>query len=118
MRIILATADRDLRLAIELLLSEKPGIMVVGAVSETEGLIALVMSTCPDLVLVDLDLTGQPFDEALSKMKSFKCGTRFVAMGKYPELKAYAVKSGADDYVTKGDPPETLLAAVQEIQTE
>lgn len=86
--------------------------------SETEGLIALVKSSCPDLVLVDLDLTGRPVDEALSEMKSFKRGARFVAMGKYPGLKAHAVKSGADVYVIKGDPPETILAAVQEIQTQ
>ena len=118
MRIILATADRDLRLAIELLMSDEPGLKVVGVASEIEGLISLVKSSCPDLVLVDLDLTGRPVDEAISEMKSFKCGARFVAMGKYPDLKAHAVKSGADVYVTKGDPPETLLAAVQEIQTE
>jgi len=118
MRIILATADRDLRLAIELLMSDEPGLKVVGVASETEGLIALVKSSSPDLVLLDLDLAGRPVDEVLSEMKSFKCGARFVALGKYPGLKAYAVKSGADVYVTKGDPPETILAAVQEIQTQ
>jgi len=118
MRIILAIADRDLRLAIELLLSDEPGIEVVGAASETEGLIALVKSTCPDFVLVDLDLTGRMVDDALGEMKSFKYRTVFVAMGKYPELKAFAVKSGADVYVTIGDPPENLLAAIREFQPE
>jgi len=118
MRIILATANRDFRLAIELLLSNEPGINVVGVASETEGLIALVKSSYPDLVLVDLDLAGRPVDEVLVEMKSFKCGARFVAMGKYPGLKAYAVKSGADVYVSKGDPPENLLAAIRGFQPE
>ena len=118
MRIIMATADRDLRLAIELLLSNEPGINVVGVASETEGLIALVKFTCADLVLMDLDLTGRPVDDALGEMKSFKCQTIFVAMGKYPRLKDYAVKSGADVYFAKGDPPENLLAAIRGFHPE
>ena len=53
MHVLLASQDPNLRLAFELLLHEEPGLIIVGAVSETEGLIALVRTTCPDLALVD-----------------------------------------------------------------
>ena len=118
MRIVLATADRDLRLAIELMFSSEPGLDVVGVASEASGLLALVNSTCPNLILIDMDLTGLTFNELLSQIFTLECRAKIVVLGKYPGLKRIALEFGAHRYVAKGDPPETLLTAVREYQTE
>ena len=51
---LLAIHSPDLRLAVDLLLREEPGINVIGVASETEGLMALLRTTQPDLILLQL----------------------------------------------------------------
>ena len=51
MDIVLASQEYDLRLALEMLFREEPGAAVVGTASESEGLLALIQSTRPNLVL-------------------------------------------------------------------
>jgi DNA-binding NarL/FixJ family response regulator len=112
MRIILAIGEMDLRLAIGLLLSEEPGLNIVGSASDTEGLLAMAKTNCPDLVLLDWELPGRAVIEVVNDIKSLECYPKLVVLGTQPELKGAALNAGADDYVCSGDPPEHLLAAV------
>ena len=114
MRIVLATGETDLRLSIELLLSEQPGLKILGGASDTEGFLALVKSTCPDLALLDWDLPGRPVEEILGEIKQFKQHPKLIVLGARARSRAKALESGADDYVVKGKPPEFLLSAVKQ----
>ena len=96
MRILLATCETDLRLSMELLLSEQPGIKILGSASDTEGFIALVKSTCPDLALLDWDLPGRPVEEVLSLIKLFEVPPKLIVLGKHPDSKKTALQAGAD----------------------
>ena len=111
MRIVLATRDTDLRLSLELLLSEEPGVKILGGASDSEGFFALVESTCPDLVLLDWNLPGRPVKEVLDQTKLLKVQPKIIVLGKNPDLKNEALQAGAGAYVDKGEPPERLLAA-------
>ena len=115
MRILLATCETDLRLSMELLLSEQPGIKILGSASDTEGFIALVKSTCPDLALLDWDLPGRPVEEVLNLIKLFEVPPKLIVLGKHPDSKKTALQAGADAYVDKGDPPENLLAVFKHL---
>jgi DNA-binding NarL/FixJ family response regulator len=118
MRIVLATGDTDLRLSIELLLSEEPGVKILGGASDTEGFLALVESTCPDLVLLDWDLPGRPVEEVLGQTKLFQVQPKLIVLGRHPGSKEEALGAGADAYVDKGDPPEKLLAAFKHLNSK
>ena len=113
MYVLLAIQDPDLRLAMELLLHEQPGFSIVGVTSEAQGMLALARVTCPELVLLDWNLPGPPVNQALAEMKSTETPPRFVVLGKRAEDERCALEAGADAFVVKGSPPETLLAALR-----
>jgi DNA-binding NarL/FixJ family response regulator len=118
MDIVLASQERDLRLALELLLREEPGAYVVGTASHAEALLALVRSACPDLVLLDWDLPGGPLTEVLGQVKSADCIPKIIILGKDPDAAEEALAAGADAFVIKGDPPRQLLAALRQVSSQ
>jgi DNA-binding NarL/FixJ family response regulator len=110
MFVLPATEHPDLRLSIELLLSEEPGVTIVGAASETEGLLALIRSSNPDIVILDWDLPGRPVARLLAEARASDSQVRFIVLCPQPEVQEQARQAGADAYVVKGSPPEQLLA--------
>ena len=115
MNILLAVEQANLRLAIELLLNEEPGVKVVGEASESEGLRALIMTTQPDLAILDSDLPGQSFTELLAEIKAQDDAPRLIVLARDPGNRQRVLEAGADAFVVKGDPPEKLIAAFREV---
>lgn len=113
MRILLAVGDTDLRLSLELLLSEEPGIRIAGSVIDTRSLLALVNSIVPDLLLLDLDLPGCPIQDALREIQTLPRQPKIIVLGRQSRSKESALQAGVDFYLTKGDPPEHLLAGIR-----
>lgn len=118
MNVLLATKHPDLRLSIELLLSQEPGVAIVGTASETEGLLALIKSTSPDIVILDWDLPGRPVAKLLSKKSISRDRTRFIVLCTWPELKDQVRQAGADVCLVKGDAPDELLTVFQQTRNE
>lgn len=117
MYVLLATKDPDLRLAIELLLHEEPGLTVVGAVSETRGLTALVDTTRPDLVVVDWDLPGRPLSAVLAEINATPRAPKVIVLGGHSTDRTRVLEAGAHAYVVKGERPDELRAALREVVT-
>jgi DNA-binding NarL/FixJ family response regulator len=114
MRVLLATPDTDLRLSIELLLSEEPGVVIAGVASETEGLLALITSTKPDIVILDWDLPDRPPADRLFQASQLKSRPRFIVLGSSLAAQEETQQAGAMALVVKGEPPEQLLAVYQQ----
>lgn len=114
MNVVLAVRYASARLALELALSEEPGVTVVGAASETEGMLALARAAQPDLVLLEWGLPGRPAPDVLAESQAFTCPIRFLVLGRDPRLKPRALQAGACAFVLVGDPPELLLAALRQ----
>ena len=112
MRILLAVGDTDLRLSLELLLSEEPGVIIAGSVIDASGLLALIKSSCPDLVLLDWELPKCPIQSVLDEIKSLDCQPNIIVLGRLSSSEEAALRAGADVYLTKGDPPEHLQVAI------
>ena len=111
MRIVIATGDTDLRLAIQLMLSEEPGLKIIGSASECDGLNALVKSTFPDSVLLDWSLLGCTIESVLQEIKTNAANpdVKVIVISRHHRVRDKALISGADDFVVIGDPPEKLL---------
>ncbi len=118
MKILLAVADTNLRLSLELILSEEPSVIVAGTASEAQGLSALIKSTQPALVLLDWNLPGRPLSTIIAETNRRANATKFIALGSSPAGKEQALAAGADAFVVKGDPPEQLLAAFRAIRKQ
>lgn len=118
MRIVIATGDTDLRLAIQLMLSEEPGIKIIGSASDCDGLNALIISTHPDSVVLDWSLPGCLIEEVLQDLKAIMPELALIIIGQQPKMKETAMQSGADEFVVIGDPPEKLLEVFQTLDVD
>jgi DNA-binding NarL/FixJ family response regulator len=132
MHIFLADDQPGVRSALRLLLEQEPGLHVVGEAAETETLLTGVQETQPDLLLLDWELParrslahlvdppGTEADDARRRLLTLLhalCPNLFViALSCGPEARQQALAAGADAFVSKGDPPEHLLATVTRFQ--
>lgn len=114
MNVVLALGHADARLVLELALSDEPGVTVVGTASETVGMLALIQTARPDLVLVEWDLPGWPLPAVLAVARSLPRRVHVVVLGRDPQQHQPALHAGARAFVLVGDPPEFLLAAVRQ----
>jgi DNA-binding NarL/FixJ family response regulator len=118
MRLLLATAQPDLRLSLELLLSEQPGVEIVGAASESDGLVALTRTTNPDLVVTEWDLPGRAMANTITELHHFRHPPVVLLLigdiGSNEEI----IESGADAVIAKGSPPDHLLTVIKQLQRQ
>ena len=113
MRVLLADDQAKVRSALRLLLEQQPELEVVGEAAEVGGLLAQVRAIRPDLVLLDWELPGLQTVSLLPALRDLCPHLRVVALSGRPEARQAALDAGVDAFVSKGDPPERLLAAVR-----
>jgi DNA-binding NarL/FixJ family response regulator len=115
MRIVLASAQLDLRLALEIWLREEPGTDIAGTASEAASLRGLLQSSRPDLVILDWDLPGYyaPIP-LLAEVKRSKPSPQIIVLGSDECVRQEALTAGADAFVLLGDLPGDLSAAIRQ----
>ena len=118
MRVLLGSADANLRLSLELLLSEEPGVTIVGAAMGAEGLLALAATSDPDMAIIDWDLPRRSISQLIKEVRKHKIPVGIILLGAKSQLRQSALQAGADAYVTKGSPPETLLKSFRDIRAD
>ena len=113
-RVLLADDQPKVRSALRLLLEQQPGVSILGEAVDVTGLLDWVKATCPDLVLLDWELPGLESDSLLPALREFCPCLAVIALSGRPEARRAALDAGVDAFVSKGDPPERLLAAVND----
>lgn len=112
MRVLLADDNPKVRFALAALLKRRPEIAVVGEANDMSQLLALLPSVEPDLLLIDWRLPGLAEAGSLPALREDHPELMIVALSGRPELGHEALALGADDFVSKIDPPESLLGAI------
>ena len=94
-----------------------PDIHVIGTASSGEEAIALAASLEPDVVLMDLRMSGIDGDEATARIVAARPATRVVILTTYENDDAIlrAISAGASGYLLKAAPEEELLAGVRAV---
>ena len=113
MRVLLADDQLKVRLALKLLLEQEPGVHVVGEAVEARELLVQVAADCPDLVLLDWGLPEMAAEELLVALREVCPALVVIVLSGQPEAGEHAVAAGAHAFVSKTDPPEQLLAAIE-----
>lgn len=116
MNVVLAIRHADSRLALELLLSEEPGVCIVGTASETAGLLALTQTANPDLAVVEWSLPGRPMIDVLSEAGARTNKLAFLVLGQDSSQRQSVLDAGAHAFVLIGDPPEQLLTTLRQVR--
>jgi len=93
--VVIAVRNPSLRLALELLLSEEPGVNVVGTTSETEGLLALIHTAQSELVMLDWHLPGRPIHDLMSLVRAMEKRPKLIVLSEDAHLRQHALEAGA-----------------------
>ena len=117
MRIMVADHQSKVRFALRTLLARRPGLEVVGEADTVEGLLAGVSAAQPDLLLLHWRL-DEEMPGLLSTLKRVCPGLRVIVLSVRQEACQPALAAGAEAFVCKMDPPDKLLAVIEEFQSE
>ncbi len=112
MRVLLADDEAKVLSALRLLLEQQPELAVIGEAPDSAQVLAQAAVRRPDVVFMDWELPGMPARDLLCALHEAAPGVRVIALSGRPEARAAAVKAGAEGFVSKGDPPETVLATL------
>jgi two-component system response regulator DesR len=113
MRVLIADDEAKVRSALRLLLEQESYLEVVGEVGSIEGLLPLVKAIRPQVLLLDWELLGVHGEELVPDLRALRPDLVLVALSGRPEARRTALEAGADAFVSKGDPPESLLASIR-----
>lgn len=116
MRILLADSQIKVRFALRVLLERQRGLEVVGEAATAQDLLEHQELHCADLVLLDWNLAGVVPARFLSALRAGGPNVGVIVLSGWPEARDAALAAGADGFVSKGNPPEDLLAAIAHCQ--
>ena len=113
MKVLLADAKPNIRYGLSVLLTEQPGLEVVGETDDPEGLLPQIKSNHPDLVILSWDFSSLEMEGLLRDMRLICPKLLIIALSAKPSLRQAALQAGANAFICKGDPPEKLLASLK-----
>jgi DNA-binding NarL/FixJ family response regulator len=116
MHILLADDRPKVRFALRLLLEQQPEAHVVEEVAGGQALLEQLRNSCPDVLLLDWELPGLPPRQLLATIKQEFPGIFTVVLDSKPQTGQHALQAGADEFVSKNDPPERLIAAIERVE--
>ena len=117
-RILVADNDARARFALQTLLRQEPGEVIVRESADVDGLAMQVKEFKPDLVLLDWELPGRPAAALLFALRGLCYTPKVIVLSARPEAERVALSAGADAFVYKGDPPERLLHSFRSLVRE
>jgi len=114
-RVLLADPQPQVRSALRILMNLEAGFIIVGEAVEAGEMLTQIRDTQPDLVLLDWRLPGLSAIGSISAMRSLFPDLKIIVLSSHLEARYEALAAGADDFISKVDPPDQLLAALQAI---
>ncbi|MFB3788282.1 MAG: response regulator transcription factor [bacterium] len=116
-RALLADKNATLRKQLRALLEKIPDLEVMGEADEGYAVVRHVKASQPDLVLMDIALTGLNGIEALRKIHVLDPRTRVIIVSLYAEVDYVraALQAGARGFILKSQLAEELEKAVRAV---
>jgi two-component system, NarL family, invasion response regulator UvrY len=98
-------------------LQKQPGLRVVAEAADGAEAYRLFKATQPDLVIMDLTMTGVGGIEGIRRIRQWDRDARILVftMHQNAAFALQAIRAGARGYVTKMSPPDALLRAVFDV---
>jgi len=115
MRVVLAAKENNLRLGLQVLLTEEPNVDVVGTASTISGLLALLKAYQADLVILDDDMPGKQTSDLIAQIKNCKSKPNIILLYSHDTGPQFVSEKGIEAYVNKNEPPDRLITAFRRI---
>jgi len=115
MRLLLADDQASVRNALRLLLEHEPNLTIVAEAADVTGLLQIAAQHPADVLLLDWELPGLPTRHLLRLLREEWPALQIVAMSSRPEAGLRATEAGVAAFLSKGAPPETVLATLSQL---
>ncbi|MCJ7568080.1 MAG: response regulator transcription factor [Anaerolineales bacterium] len=109
MLILVADKRSQTRFALRLLIEQATGHTIVAEVADAESLTSKIRETLPDLVLLEWELSHENNGRTISSLKEDHPQMKVLVLSGQPKWRQAALDAGADDFVSKVDPPDRLM---------
>lgn len=109
--------DADIRQGLKLLLKGTPGFSCVAAFSDCESALREIPNDPPDVLLMDIQLSGMSGIEGVRRLKKILPELDVIMLTIYDDDKRVfdSLCAGACGYLVKTTPPTKILEAIQEV---
>jgi DNA-binding NarL/FixJ family response regulator len=114
-RILIVDDSHSFRKGMHALLAIQPEIEVAGEAPNGYVAMELIESLQPNLVLLDAQMPEVTGIEVARQIRSRWPQMKIILMTMYSDYRSKAIEAGADAFVTKGIPPEHILALIRGI---
>lgn len=110
--------QRDMRESLVEWLGNAPGLRCVGAHATAEEALRRIPDEHPDVVLMDINLTGMNGIQAVARLKESLPQTQVLMLTTYDDgdLIFDSLRAGANGYLLKNMPQSELVHALQQVQ--
>lgn len=116
--VLIADDHPDVANALTALLTVQDDFMPLGTVNTARELLAAVENSLPDIVMVDWELPGFDPRLAVAALRKHGKGPQIVAMSAFVLAARAALAAGADVFISKTDPPDSVLAILRHLRGE
>lgn len=111
LRLLVVDDNEGARTAMRAFLETVPNVAVFEATNGQEALVA-AQAVRPDVVLIDVQMPVMDGLEATRHIKEQHPAVRVVILTMHAQYRQQALAAGADHFLLKGSPPQSLLTAV------
>ena len=117
MNIVLIDDSLLVRVRVANIISELPGVKVIGEAGNSLEAIEVVRRIKPDVVVLDIKMPGESGVQVVKKLKNEFKELKIIMLTNYPysQYKAECFKNGADYFLSKSDEFEKLPNILIEI---
>jgi DNA-binding NarL/FixJ family response regulator len=115
-QVLIAGKQASLRNALKTLLQTRPGIEIAGLAADKKDLFAQVESSPADLLLLDETLSQELVKEVIVPLQQFDHCPAILVLNDRAAAKQAYLDAGAAAVINKGDPPKSLLTAIEAIR--
>jgi CheY-like chemotaxis protein len=112
LRVLIVDDQQRARQSLQALLATKFQPIEVHEAANGVEAMKSVQEWLPDIVLMDVRMPELDGIEATRQIKRRRPHLTVIVLSMYAEYKADALAAGADGFITKGEPPERLLAVL------
>jgi DNA-binding NarL/FixJ family response regulator len=118
MQILIVDDQTRARQSLKALLAIWPQVKEIREAANGQEALHLIEESRPDVVLMDARMPEMDGLEATRLIKARWPQVKVIVLSMYADYTADALAAGADAFVSKGEPPERLLATLTTVITK
>lgn len=116
MRILIAGGTAVSRRALKMLLQTRSDYQMIAEVPNMQNFEAQVSANHPDLILLDSDPVVKRLSNLIQSLQTLDPRPALILITEQLSLKQPSQQAGVDAYISKVDPPKSLLTAIELIR--